>query len=31
MGGLITVFNDNQVDNYLKDILAFVYYGYILL
>ena len=25
--GLITVVNDNHVDNYLKEILAFVYYG----
>ena len=27
MGGLITLVNDNHVDNYLKEILAFVYYG----
>ena len=27
MCGFITLVNDNQVDNYLKEILAFVYYG----
>ena len=27
--GLITLVNDNHMDNYLKDILAFVYHGYI--
>ena len=27
MRGLIKLVNDNHVDNYLKDILAFVYYG----
>ena len=27
MHGLITLVNDNQVDNYLKEILEFVYYG----
>ena len=27
MHGLITLFNDNHVDNYLKEILVFVYYG----
>ena len=25
--GLITLVNDNDVDNYLKEILAFVYHG----
>ena len=25
--GLIPLFNDNHVDNYLKEILAFVYYA----
>ena len=27
MRGLITLVNDNHVDNCLKEILAFVYYG----
>ena len=27
MCGLITLVNDNHMDNYLKEILAFVYYG----
>ena len=27
MRDLITLVNDNRVDNYLKEILAFVYYG----
>ena len=27
MGGLITLVNDNHLDNYLKEIFAFVYYG----
>ena len=27
MRGLITLVSDNHVDNYLKEILAFVYYG----
>ena len=27
MRGLITLVNDNRVDNYLKKILAFVYFG----
>ena len=27
MRGLITLVNDNHVDNYLKEILAFLYYG----
>ena len=27
MHGLIILVNDNHVDNYLKEILAFVYYG----
>ena len=27
MRGLITLVNDNQVDNYHNEILAFVYYG----
>ena len=25
--GMITLVNDNYVDNHLKEILAFVYYG----
>ena len=29
MRDLITLVNDNHVDNYLKEILAFVYYGLI--
>ena len=29
MCGVITLVNDNHVDNYLKEILAFVYYGLI--
>ena len=27
MHGLITLVSDNHVDNYLKEILVFVYYG----
>ena len=27
MRGLITLVNDNHMDNYLKEILVFVYYG----
>ena len=27
MLGLITLVNNNHMDNYLKEILAFVYYG----
>ena len=27
MGNLITFVNDNHVDNYLKEISVFVYYG----
>ena len=27
MRGLITFVNDNHVNNYIKEILAFVYYG----
>ena len=27
MPSLITLVNDNHMDNYLRDILAFVYYG----
>ena len=27
MRGLITLVNDTQVDNYIKEILAFIYYG----
>ena len=30
MRGSITSINDNHVDNYLEEILAFVYYGSIL-
>ena len=29
MQGLITLVNDNHMDNYLKEILVFVYYGLI--
>ena len=29
MSGLITLVNDNHLDNYLKEILAFVYYSLI--
>ena len=29
MGGMITLVIDNHMDNYLKEILAFVYYGLI--
>ena len=31
MPSLITLVNDNHVDNYLKEILAFVYYGLIVI
>ena len=31
MRGLITLVNDNHVDNYLKESLAFVYYGSIVI
>ena len=29
MCSFITLINDNHVDNYLKEIFAFVYYGFI--
>ena len=29
MHDLITLVNDNQVDSYLKDILVFIYHGWI--
>ena len=29
MRGLITLVNDNHMDNYLKEILTFYYYGLI--